>query len=148
MNPSAIRPALVLLAVVVGVWLVFGLRSVLLIDDGDEVLAQARAGNVSAEQVDAGMADYARAGRLSPDQTPLIDQGALLYAVGRKAEAEEVGRRATEVEPDNLQAWYLAWVVAPPKTPAKAAAERRVLALNPWFGYALRRARSAEQRGR
>jgi tetratricopeptide (TPR) repeat protein len=147
-NASAIRPALVLLAVVVGVWLVFGLRSVLLIDDGDEVLAQARSGNVSAEQVDAAMADYARAGRFSPDQTPLIDQGALLYAAGRQAEAEEVARRATEVEPDNLQAWYLAWVVAPPNTPAKAAAERRVLALNPWFEYALQRARLAEQQGR
>ena len=46
---------------------------------------------------------------------------------------------ATDAEPDNLQAWFLTWVLADPGTPAKAHAKARLLELNPWFGYALER---------
>jgi Flp pilus assembly protein TadD len=147
-NRSAIRPALVLLALVAGVWLAFGLRSVRLEEDADAVLAQARSGPVSPAEVNSALDDYAKAARLSPDQTPLIHQGELLYAAGRHAEAEAVAHRATDVEPDNLQSWFLAWVVAKPKTAEKAHAEKRVLELNPWFEYALRRARAAQAQTR
>ena len=47
--------------------------------------------------------------------------------------------RATDAEPDNLQAWFLRWVVADPKSLEKKVAKRRVLELNPWFLYALTR---------
>jgi hypothetical protein len=140
-NRSAIRPALVLLALLVGVWLAFGVRNVRLQDDADAVLAKARTGPVPAAEVNSALDDYAKAGRLSPDQTPLIHQGELLYAAGRDAEAEAV-------EPDNLQSWFLAWVVAKPRTSEKAHAEKRVLELNPWFDYALRRARAAQAQQR
>jgi tetratricopeptide (TPR) repeat protein len=141
-NDFPIRPALVLLALVVGVWLAFGARAVLLQDDADAVLARARAGDASPNQVNSALQDYAKAGRLSPDQTPLIHQGELLYAAGRPAEAEAVARRAVDSEPDNLQAWFLTWTIAKPKTAEKRHAEKRVLELNPWFDYALRRARA------
>jgi hypothetical protein len=147
-NRVPIRPALVLLALLVGVWLAFGLRSVRLQDDADAVLAQARIGPVPPAEVNSALNDYAKAGRLSPDQTPLIHQGELLYAAGRPAEAEAVAHRATEVEPDNLQSWFLAWVVAKPRTAEKAHAEKRVLELNPWFDYALRRARAEQAQQR
>jgi hypothetical protein len=145
-NRSPIRFALVGLALVVGAWLALGLRGVRLMDDGDAVLAKAQAGEVPAAEVNAGLDDYAKAGRLSPDLTPLIRQGQLAYAAGREHDASVIAQRATEAEPDNLQAWYLAWVVAPPKTPAKQHAEDKVLDLNPWFEYALQRARLAAQR--
>jgi hypothetical protein len=145
-NGSGIRLALVGLALVVGAWLALGARGVRLIDDGDAVLAKARVGDVPPAEVNAGLDDYAKAGRLSPDLTPLIRQGQLAYAADRQADAAVIARRATAAEPDNLQAWYLAWVVAPPKTPAKQHAEDMVLKLNPWFEYALQRARSAAKR--
>jgi hypothetical protein len=147
-NRSAIRPALVLLALVVGVWLAFGMRNVRLQDDADAVLAKARTGPVPAAEVNSALDDYAKAGRLSPDQTPLIHQGELLYAAGRQAEAEAVAHRATAVEPDNLQSWFLAWAVAKPRTAEKAHAEKRVLELNPWFDLALQRAREAQAQER
>jgi hypothetical protein len=134
-----IRPALVLLALLVGVWLAFGLRSVLLQDDADAVLARARSGPVSSADVNSALNDYAKAGRFSPDQTPLIHQGELLYAVRRPVAAEGVAIRATNAEPDNLQAWFLTWSVAQPGSPQKDYAKKRVLELNPWFAYALRR---------
>jgi hypothetical protein len=137
-NRIGVRLALVVLALIVGVWLAFGLRSVFLIDDGEAVMAHA--GRATPAELDSALDDYAKAGRLSPDQTPLIDQGQLLLAAGRQSEAAVVARRATEAEPDNLQAWYLAWRVAFPDTPAQAHAQRRLIELNPWFAYALRRA--------
>jgi predicted Zn-dependent protease len=138
-NGFPIRPALVVLALVVGVWLAFGARAVLLQDDADTVLARARAGDASPTQVNSALQDYARAGRLSPDQTPLIHQGELLYAAGRPAEADAVARRAVKSEPDNLQGWVLAWEAAP-NSPEREHAKKRVLELNPWFAYALQRA--------
>jgi hypothetical protein len=138
-NSFAIRCALVVLALLAGAWLVFGVRGVRLESDADAVLAQARTAPVSPVVVNAALDDYAKAGRLSPDQTPLVHQGELLLSVGRKAEARAVARRATNAEPDNLQSWFLAWVVADPATRAKAHAKAEILKLNPWFLYALTR---------
>jgi hypothetical protein len=133
------RGALVVLALLVGVWLAFGVRGVRLESDADAVLAQAQKGPVAPATVNAALDDYAKAGRLSPDQTPLIHQGDLLESVGRHDEAHAVAVRATDAEPDNLQAWFLRWVVADPKSLEKKVAKRRVLELNPWFLYALTR---------
>jgi hypothetical protein len=145
-NRTAIRSALVLLALLVGTWLAFGLRSVRLVDDADAVLAQARNEKLPPAEIDSAVDDYAKAGRLSPDQTPLIHQGQLLYVAGRQAAAQSAARLATEAEPDNLQAWYLRWYVMPAKSSEQTYAEKRVLELNPWFGYALRRAKAAAAR--
>jgi hypothetical protein len=136
-NRTAIRSALVLLALLVGSWLAFGLRSSRLQDDGDAVLASTQFGPVPAAQLKGALDDYAKAGRLSPDQTPLIHQGELLESVDRRAEAHAVAVRATDAEPDNLQAWFLRWVVSDPKSLEKKVSKRRVLDLNPWFLYAL-----------
>jgi hypothetical protein len=136
-NTVAIRGALVVLALLVGVWLGFGVRGVRLQSDADAVLAQAQRGPVAPAAVNAALDDYAKAGRLSPDQTPLIHQGELLESVDRRAEAHAVAVRATDAEPDNLQAWFLRWVVSDPKSLEKKVSKRRVLDLNPWFLYAL-----------
>jgi hypothetical protein len=138
-NSFAIRGALVVLALLVGGWLAFGVRDVRLESDADAVLAQSRNGPVSPAVVNAALDDYDKAGRLSPDQTPLIHKGQLLQATGRHAEAHDAAVRATKAEPDNLQAWFLLWVVSEPKSLEKKVARRRVLELNPWFLYALTR---------
>jgi hypothetical protein len=138
-NSFAIRSALVVLALLAVVWLGFGVRDVRLQSDADAVLAKARTGPLPRAEVATAVADYSEAGRLNPDQAPLISQGNLLLAVGRKAEARAVAHRATAAEPDNLQAWLLTWQAADPKTPDKAHAKAQVLRLNPWFLYVLTR---------
>jgi hypothetical protein len=138
-NSFAIRSALVVLALLAGAWLALGVRAVGLEDNAEAVIRHARAGPVPPGQVNTALDDLAKAGRLSPDQAPLIRQGELLVSAGRDDEARAVAKRATDAEPDNLQAWFLAWVVADPNSPAKEQAKQRVLELNPWFAYALQR---------
>jgi tetratricopeptide (TPR) repeat protein len=138
-NSFAIRSALVVMALLVGAWLALGVRAVALENDSESVLNRARAGPIPAAEANKALDDLAKAGRLSPDQGPLINQGELLAAVGRDDEARAVAKRATDAEPDNLQAWFLAWVVADPDPVAKAHAKARLLELNPWFAWALRR---------
>jgi hypothetical protein len=139
-----IRPALVLLALLVGVWLAFELRNVTLQDDADAVLARARVESVPRAEANAALNDYTKAGRFSPDLTPMIHRTELLEAIGRHAEAHDDASRATEIEPDNLEAWFLRWTVAPPNSLEKVLAKRRVLDLNPWFALALQRAETAQ----
>lgn len=140
-NGLAIRGALLVLALLAGVWLAFGIESVRLTDDADAVLAQARKGPVSSKQVDAALDDYRKARRLSPDETPLISEGELLLAAGRGAEARQVAIRAIQKEPDNLQTWFFGWVAAEAlKNPQGVrTAKAHILKLNPWFLYVLTR---------
>ena len=139
MNSFAIRSALVVLALLVGAWLALGVRAVALENDSQTALQRARSGPIPAAEANKALDDLAKAGRLSPDQAPLIHQGELLTSIGRTAQARQIAKRATDAEPDNLQAWFLAWVLAEPRTPAKAQARARLLELNPWFAYALKR---------
>jgi hypothetical protein len=136
----AIRSALVLLALLIGAWLAFGWRSVRLTDSADAVVERADHKKLSSAEVDAAMNDYTKAGRLTPDQTPFIHQGWLLYLAGRQAEAQSLARRATDAEPKNVQAWYLRFRVMPSNSGEKEYARSHLTELNPWAGYALRRA--------
>jgi hypothetical protein len=138
-NGLVVRIALVGLALLVGVWLAFGIRSVRLTDDADNVLPQVQRHPVAPEVVDSALSEYAKAERLSPDQTPLIKQGQLLWADGRKAQARAAARKATDAEPENLQAWELSYLVADKKTPQRRHAKAELLKLNPWFLYVLTR---------
>jgi hypothetical protein len=149
-NRFAVRSALVALVVLAGAWLALGVRAVRLEDDASATIDRARAGPVPPAEVNEALDGLAEAGRLSPDQGPLIRQGELLAAARRSSEAKAVAKRVTEAEPDNLQGWFLAWVVADPDKRAKAQAKRRLLELNPWFSEVLRRAalRREEQRRR
>ena len=140
MNSFAIRFALVVVALVAGAWLAVGVRAVALEDDANAVLSQVRAGPLPRPELNAAIDDLDRAGRFSPDQAPVILQGQLLYAEGRLDQARAAARRATDAEPDNLQAWYLAWVVAGNDKGARADAQKHVLELNPWFERVLNRA--------
>jgi hypothetical protein len=137
-NSFPIRSALVVLALVAGAWLALGVRAVVLQEDAEAVIEQARAGPIPRARISSALDDLAKAGRLSPDQTPLISQGELLLSVGRLHDAQVAAQRAIAAEPENLQARFLAWQLADANSPAKEQAKLRVLALNPWFKYALR----------
>ncbi|MBA3261569.1 MAG: hypothetical protein H0T69_03665 [Thermoleophilaceae bacterium] len=139
MNNFTVRSALVVLALLVGAWLGLGVRALALESNARGVLDRARAGPVPPAEVNAALGDLAKAGRLSPDQGPVIRQGELLAAAGRDDEARAAATRVNDAEPDNLQGWFLTWVVSDPDKRAKAQAKRRLLELNPWFEYALRR---------
>jgi hypothetical protein len=138
-NGLAIRGALVVLALLAGIWLAFGIRSVRLQDDADGVLAQARQGPVDKTQVTAALDDYDRARRLNPDDTPLIHKGELLLAVGRQPEARKVALHAVADEPDSLQAWIFAYAAFSKDQLGRKTAKAEILRLNPWFLYALTR---------
>jgi predicted Zn-dependent protease len=136
-NGLAIRCALVVVALLVGAYLAVGVHNVRLIDDGNAVLAKARTGKVPAKTVDAALSDYEDAQTLSPDPTPLIHQGELLLASGRKIEANKALIRAIQEEPDNIQAWTLAYAASAGDPAAHELAKHKLLKLNPWFLYVL-----------
>ena len=71
------------------------------------------------------------AARYRADKGPLVAEGALLFAARRRADAAAIARRATDNEPDNLDAWFLAYSAASGER-ERAAAKREVARLNPW----------------
>jgi predicted Zn-dependent protease len=133
----AVRCALVVVALLVGAYLAVGVHNVRLVDDGDAVLAKARTGKVPARTVDAALSDYEDAQKLSPDPTPLIHRGELLLATGRKIEASKALIRAIQDEPDNIQAWTLAYAASAGDPSAHELAKNQLLKLNPRFLYEL-----------
>jgi hypothetical protein len=108
----AVRALLVVLAAFVLAWLALGLRAVRLEDQAQATIDRARAGPVTDLDVAQARDHLTEARRLSPDKGPAIREGQLLDAAGRKAEADFIGRSLVSQEPDNLQAWFLAWVAA------------------------------------
>jgi tetratricopeptide (TPR) repeat protein len=70
---------------------------------------------------------------LSADKTPLMNEGLLLYATGRRAEGIAAERRLVAQEPDNLDAWLaLVYMYSTSRDTKEAArALRRVRTLNP-----------------
>jgi hypothetical protein len=131
------RALLVAVAVAVGAWLVFSLRVVDLQASGEATLKRAEHGRISAAELAGGLDDLRRADRHNPDLTPLLDQGWLLYAAGRRQDALVIGLKAASKEPENVQPWILVYLTAPnPHAAIPAAA--KVRQLNPWLGDSLR----------
>jgi hypothetical protein len=133
----ALRAVLALFAVLVLAWLMLGARAVRLEDQASAVTDRARAGEaVAAAEVEQARERLGDARELSPDQGPSIREGQLLEAVGRKAEADFIARSVALAEPDNMQAWFLAWVAATDEE-AKERALAQLRRLNPFVEVAL-----------
>jgi hypothetical protein len=128
---TTVRGALVLLAALVVAWSVVSHRAVGQEERARELATRVAFGNVPARQIDEALADVRSAGRYRADRGPLIAEGALLYAAGRRTEAAEIARRAIDEEPDNVEAWFLAYSSAGDEQ-GRAAAKREVARLNPW----------------
>lgn len=138
MNSLALRAALVVIALLVGAWLVVGVRAIDLEGDARAVVDKARAGSVSPAEVRRARDDLRKADLLSPSKDPTIREGELMASLGREGEAAILGYSVTLKEPDNLRAWFLVWA-SEQDSARKARAKKRLLELNPWFAYALGR---------
>jgi hypothetical protein len=132
----AVRALLVVFAVLVLAWIGLGLRAVRLEDQAQATIDRARAGSVTELDVEQARERLEEARTLSPDNGLAIREGQLLEAAGRKAEADFVGRSVANEEPDNLQAWFLAWVAATDDE-AKERALDQLRRLNPFIDVAL-----------
>jgi hypothetical protein len=131
------RALLVVVAVAVGAWLAFSLRVVDLQASGEATVKRAQRGPIGAAELARGLDELRRADRHNPDLTPLLDQGWLLSAAGRRQDALVIGLKAASMEPENVQPWILVYVTAPnPHAAIPAAAKIRKL--NPWLGDSLR----------
>jgi hypothetical protein len=133
----AVRTVLLLLALFVLGWLVLGLRAVRLEDQATAVIDRARAGDaVSGEDERQARDRLRRARELSPDLGPMIKEGQLLEALGRRREADLVARAVALEEPDNLQAWFLA-LAASPDDQSRESSLAQLRRLNPYIEVAL-----------
>jgi hypothetical protein len=131
MRSTTVRGALVLTAALVVTWSILSYRAVGQEEKGRELAARAAFGSVPGAQVEQALGDLRSARRYRMDNGPLIARGVLLYAAGRRAAAAEIGRRATDKEPDNLDAWFLAYSAAPDAR-QRDAARREIARLDPW----------------
>jgi hypothetical protein len=129
---------LVVVAAAIGAWLLFSIRAVDLQARAEKTLVRAQGGHASRAEVARGLDDLRRAGRHSPDLTPLLDRGYLLYAAGHRQRAREVALSAAAKEPQNAQAYTLLFLTAPDRA-TRREASRRLASLNYWLAVALRR---------
>ena len=134
---TLVRGALVATALLAGVWLALGYHAIGLREEGEAVLERVGRAPLQPEEVERARDAFRGARRLSVDQDPVVDEGLLLIAAGRRREAANVARRATEAEPENSRAWFLAFAAA--QNPRRSEeARRRLSDLNPWWRFLLR----------
>jgi hypothetical protein len=136
MGTTLVRGAVVLLAVVVAAWLAVSFRNARLEADGQAVATRAQQEPIPASEVEQARDDLRSAGRLSPDQAPRVVEGGLLLASGHRGEAAALARQAVADEPDNVDAWFLAFASARDRAEA-IRAKGQILRLNPWAGELL-----------
>ena len=131
-----VRAAFLALAMLVVALLAVGYRDVELTDEGTQVLLSGRGGPVTPDDLRRGQRALQDARLLSPNLAPLVDEGYLLAAAGRRDEAAAVARRATGEEPENVDGWLLTYLTAPDGE--RAAVRRRIGELDPLILYGLR----------
>jgi tetratricopeptide (TPR) repeat protein len=138
---ALIRCGLVALALAAGAWLVIGYRAVELEADATTVAPGARAAGVSPEEARRALDALDRARLLSADTRPLLNQGLLLFATGRREHGIAVAKRVVREEPENIDGWLSLYYLYLTEGDSNAAAEaaREVRALNPLAGDELER---------
>jgi hypothetical protein len=121
---SAIRAALLVVALCVGAWLANGFRALDLEADGLAATQRAQQDRLGAAERSEAREAFRDARRFSADQGPLLGEGFLLSATGRREAAYRAARRVTRAEPENAQAWFLARLTAPDRRRADEAGSR------------------------
>lgn len=141
MTSALIRCALVAIAVLAGAWLVLGFRAVQLEADADAVIERAQRGEATADEVKHGQDLLQRARLLNVDNSPLLDEGLMLFSYGQRAEGLAITEDVVADEPENVVGWIALYTLFSGSGDEKRAAEtaRRVRALNPLAGDALER---------
>jgi hypothetical protein len=133
MSSILVRSALVAIALLAGAWLVLGVRAL-------NLESEARSPSSGLER---SLSSLRSARLLSVDKEPLLNEGLMLFASGRREEGVAIAKRVVAEEPDNLDAWLaLYYLYSTSSDPKRAAhATRRVRALNPLAGDRLEEAR-------
>jgi tetratricopeptide (TPR) repeat protein len=126
------RAVLIVVAVVAGVWLSLSLRSATLESDGVAAVDRAGQRELSPAEVERARRSLRDARRFSADAGPLLNEGLLLYRLGRRAEAAALAERLVALESDNFDAWYLLYAASVGRDGDRAkVAFFRAAALNP-----------------
>jgi predicted Zn-dependent protease len=133
------RCALVAVALLAGAWLVLGVRALDLQSDAESVRSGPQGAALTPDDADRARSFLHRARLLSVDKSPLLNEGVLLLATGRREEGVAILERVVAEEPDNLEAWIVLYNVYSRSSDAKRAREalRRIRALNPLAEEAL-----------
>jgi hypothetical protein len=131
-----VRAAFLALALLLLAWLAVGYRDVELTDEGNAVLVRARDAPIAPDDLRRGQRALQDARLLSPSLTPLLDEGYLLAAAGRRAEALAIATRATAEEPENVDGWVLTYVTVGERE--RATVRRKIGELDPLILYGLR----------
>lgn len=136
------RCALVAVALVAGAWLVLGVRALDLELEARTASSDDGSAQLSPVEMEHARRSLRNARLLSVDKEPLLNEGLLLFAAGRRERALAVAERVVREEPDYLEGWtalyYMYSVSGERKRAARVA--RTVRALNPLAGNALREA--------
>lgn len=113
-------------------WMAANLRANHLAVDGGFLLGHARTSADPGPQLKGAAEDFRAARRVSPDARVLVQEGAVLAAIGYPRRGEALALRATRLEPENIQAWSALYSATRGHDPALAArAKRKVLELDP-----------------
>jgi tetratricopeptide (TPR) repeat protein len=133
------RCALVAIALLAGTWLVLGVRALDLEAEATTVRPGAQGGSLTPAEVSRALSSLRSARLLSVDKGPLLNEGLLLFATGRREEGLAIAERVVDEEPDNLDGWFALYTLySASRDPNRAAqARRRVRALNPLAGDVL-----------
>jgi tetratricopeptide (TPR) repeat protein len=137
-----IRGALIAVALVAAAWLALGVRA---LDLESEARTAAYAdGKASLSPVERERARSALrdARLLSPDHEPLLNEGLLLFAAGRRKQAIAIAERVVREEPDYLEGWTSLYYMYSLTGDRKRAARvvRKVPSVNPLAADTLREA--------
>jgi DNA-binding SARP family transcriptional activator len=94
-------------------------------------------------EVRRAVSSLRRARLLSVDKAPLLNEGLLLFAAGRREAAIAITERLVAEEPANIEAWLALYTLYSVSGDTKRAGEaaRRARALNPLVGDRLHDAR-------
>ena len=141
MASALIRCGLVALALAAGAWLVVGYRAVELEADATTVDPGARTARLSSGETRRALDALDRARLLSVDTRPLLNEGLLLFATGRRDKGVAVVNRVVAEEPENIDGWLSLYYLylAEGNSSDAAQAARKVRALNPLAGNELER---------
>ncbi len=129
-----VRSLLIVAALAAVAWISLGLRALDLEERWAPAVEQAQGGTLSPDELADTREALQQARRLSPDEVPLVNEGLLLQAAGQSDEAAGVARQVVAREPENAQAWFLAYLAGRDREEAY----RRLRELNPWFADGLR----------
>lgn len=124
------------LAVLAVAWLVLNVRGVELEADGQALADRAQKRPVPAAEIERAREELRSARRFRVDSSPRLIEAALLVVSERRSEAARLARELVELEPDNAEAWLLAYASAPDRR-ERERAKREVIRLNPWSGELL-----------